>query len=113
MIAIIGLPSLALIHFALYNFSLQSELWGAVVISVLFWTLANEVCTVDEAKSVYPLVGIAANIALVLAGTFVKTVSNVYAAGSTQIMLNWLVTGIVASTGIMFITKAASVVFVK
>lgn len=23
-----------------------AELWGAVVISVLFWTLANEVCTI-------------------------------------------------------------------
>lgn len=36
-----------------WTFSLfycASELWGSVVISVLFWSLANEVCTVDEAK---------------------------------------------------------------
>jgi len=33
--------------------------------SVLFWTLANDVCTVDEAKSVYPLMGIWANVAQV------------------------------------------------
>lgn len=36
-----------------WTFSLfycASELWGSVVISVLFWSLANEVCTVTEAK---------------------------------------------------------------
>ena len=53
----------------------MAELWGAVVISVLFWTLANEVCTVKEAKTIYPLMGIAANVALVAAGNFMKLVS--------------------------------------
>ncbi len=56
-------------------FFLMAELWGAVVISVLFWTLANEVCTVKEAKTIYPLMGIAANVALVAAGNFMKLVS--------------------------------------
>ena len=56
-------------------FFLVAELWGAVVISVLFWTLANEVCTVKEAKTIYPLMGIAANVALVAAGNFMKLVS--------------------------------------
>ena len=55
-------------------FFLVAELWGAVVISVLFWTLANEVCTVKEAKAIYPLMGIAANMALVAAGNFMKLV---------------------------------------
>ncbi len=44
---------------------LALQLWGAVVISVLFWTLANEVCSVAEARTVYPMMGIAANFALV------------------------------------------------
>ena len=56
-------------------FFLMAELWGAVVISVLFWTLANEVCTVKEAKTIYPLMGIAANVALVAAGNFMKLVN--------------------------------------
>lgn len=56
-------------------FFLVAELWGAVVISVLFWTLANEVCTVKEAKTIYPLMGIAANVALVAAGHFMKLVN--------------------------------------
>ncbi len=45
-----------------------AELWGSVVISVLFWSLANEVCNVTEARAVYPLMGIAANVALVRGG---------------------------------------------
>lgn len=51
-----------------WSFSLffcLAELWGSVVISVLFWGLANEVCSVSEARAVYPLMGIAANVALV------------------------------------------------
>ena len=35
----------------------------------------DQVCTVQEAKTVYPLVGIAANCALVVAGNFMKLVN--------------------------------------
>lgn len=84
-----------------------AELWGSVVISVLFWSLANEVVTVDEAKSVYPLMGISANVALVLAGTYVKHVSHVIAAGSTQSMLYYLVGAILGMTLTMYAAKAA------
>ena len=57
-------------------FFCAGELWGGVVISVLFWTLANEVCSVSDAKTIYPLMGIAANIALVVAGNYMKFVNN-------------------------------------
>ena len=66
-------------HWTYSLFFCLAELWGAVVISVLSWSLANEVCTVDEAKTVYPLVGIAANCALVLAGNVMKYVNRVVA----------------------------------
>lgn len=94
-----------------WTFSLfycSAELWGSVVISVLFWSLANEVCTVAEAKSVYPLMGIAANIALVLSGSFVKLVNRLpsVAAGSTHVMLSTLVGGILAMTAFMMLSKA-------
>eukprot|EP00889_Picochlorum_renovo_P007821 jgi/Picre1/34851/NNA_002317.t1 len=92
-----------------WTFSLfycAAELWGSVVISVLFWSLANEVCTVSEAKSVYPLMGIAANVALVLSGNFVKLVNTHIAAGSTYVSLCWLVGGIVSMTSFMALAKA-------
>eukprot|EP00238_Polyblepharides_amylifera_P000961 CAMPEP_0196570730 /NCGR_PEP_ID=MMETSP1081-20130531/890_1 /TAXON_ID=36882 /ORGANISM="Pyramimonas amylifera, Strain CCMP720" /LENGTH=542 /DNA_ID=CAMNT_0041887339 /DNA_START=237 /DNA_END=1865 /DNA_ORIENTATION=- len=59
-----------------------AELWGTVVISIGFWTLANEVCSVEEAKSVYPLLGISANFALIVAGNYIKWINGAYKGGN-------------------------------
>jgi ATP/ADP translocase len=76
-----------------------AELWGSVVIAVLFWTLANDVCTVDEAKTVYPMMGISANVALVAAGNYMKLVTgSVLKGASTQVFLQTMVTTIVATS---------------
>lgn len=53
-------------------FYVMAELWGSVVVSVLFWGFANQICTVDEAKQFYPLFGLGANVALVFSGRTVK-----------------------------------------
>ena len=39
-----------------------------MVLSVLFWGQANAVMNVKEAKKYYPLFGIGANVALLVAG---------------------------------------------
>ncbi|TYI40283.1 hypothetical protein ES332_A02G151100v1 [Gossypium tomentosum] len=57
-------------------FYVMAELWGSVVISVLFWGFANQITTVDEAKRFYPLFGLGANIALIFSGRTVKYFSN-------------------------------------
>ncbi|XP_031488303.1 ADP,ATP carrier protein 2, chloroplastic-like [Nymphaea colorata] len=57
-------------------FYVMAELWGSVVISVLFWGFANQITTVDEAKQFYPLFGLGANIALIFSGRTVKFFSN-------------------------------------
>lgn len=56
-------------------FYVAAELWGSVVVSVLFWGFANEVTTVQEAKKYYPLFGLMANVALIFSGQYVKLVS--------------------------------------
>lgn len=56
-----------------------AELWGSVVVSLLFWGFANEVTTVEEAKKYYPLFGLGANIALIFSGQYVRFVSDVRA----------------------------------
>jgi len=93
-------------HWTFSLFYCAAELWGSVVISVLFWSLANEVCTVSEAKTVYPLMGIAANVALVLSGSFVKYVNGSLAT-STQASLSFLVAAVVGMTGVMAAAKWA------
>mmetsp|Transcript_47219 Transcript_47219/g.57168 ORF Transcript_47219/g.57168 Transcript_47219/m.57168 type:complete len:596 (+) Transcript_47219:111-1898(+) len=57
-------------------FYVMAEMWGSVVASLLFWSFANEVTTVDEAKKYYPLFGLGANVALIVSGQYVKWVSN-------------------------------------
>eukprot|EP00172_Hildenbrandia_rubra_P003535 Plantae.Rhodophyta-Hildenbrandia_rubra.ctg5792.p1 GENE.Plantae.Rhodophyta-Hildenbrandia_rubra.ctg5792~~Plantae.Rhodophyta-Hildenbrandia_rubra.ctg5792.p1 ORF type:complete len:663 (+),score=109.05 Plantae.Rhodophyta-Hildenbrandia_rubra.ctg5792:295-2283(+) len=54
-----------------------AELWGSVVVSLLFWGFANEVTTVEEAKKYYPLFGLGANVALVFSGQYVRFVSDI------------------------------------
>ncbi|ERM97094.1 hypothetical protein AMTRI_Chr05g72590 [Amborella trichopoda] len=57
-------------------FYVMAELWGSVVVSVLFWGFANQITTVDEAKQFYPLFGLGANVALIFSGRTVKYFSN-------------------------------------
>ena len=45
-----------------------SELWGSIVLFVLFWGFANQVTRVEEAKRFYGLFGIGANFSGVAAG---------------------------------------------
>lgn len=86
-----------------------AELWGTVMISVLFWTLANNVCTIKEAKTVYPMMGIPANIAVVAGGNFIKLMNNTVLAGcSTQTFLQAMVAAILTSSGVMIAVRYLS-----
>lgn len=58
-------------------FYTMAELWGSVVVSLLFWGFANEVTTVPEAKKYYPLFGLGANVALIFSGQYVRFVSSI------------------------------------
>ena len=49
-------------------FYCSAELWGDVVLSLLFWGLANETTTLSEAPLLYPLFGIGANVGQTLSG---------------------------------------------
>ena len=49
-------------------FYILSELWGSVVLSMLFWQFANEITKVTEAKRFYGLFGMVGNLGLILSG---------------------------------------------
>jgi ATP:ADP antiporter, AAA family len=72
------------------TFFCVAELWGPVVISVLFWGLANDACTVDEAKSTYPLLAIGANVALISAGAFIRAVNGWLPTEGAAACAQWL-----------------------
>jgi ATP:ADP antiporter, AAA family len=56
-------------------FYVFSELWGDVVLSLLFWGLANETTSLHDAAIIYPLLGIGANIAQASSGFMMKWVT--------------------------------------
>ena len=49
-------------------FYVISELWGSIVMSVLFWGFANEVTKITEARRFYSVFGIGSNLAAIAAG---------------------------------------------
>lgn len=50
------------------TFYAMSELWGAIVLNVGFWSFVNDVTHVNEAKRFYPVMGICLNISGIVAG---------------------------------------------
>jgi ATP/ADP translocase len=52
--------------FSLYY--IVSELWGSAGIPLLFWTCANDVTPIDQAKRLYSLFGLLGNLAPIASG---------------------------------------------
>lgn len=46
----------------------MAELWGNIILSLLFWGFANEVSNIKEAKRFYALIGISLNCASIFSG---------------------------------------------
>lgn len=68
-------------------FYVMAELWGSVVVSVLFWGFANQITTVNEAEQFYPLFGLGANVALIFSGQAVKYFSQVRNATTSHLCI--------------------------
>lgn len=58
-------------------FYVLAELWGSVMLSLMFWGFANDISKVHEAKRFYALFGIGANIALLVSGPAIILVSDI------------------------------------
>ena len=55
-------------HWTLSLFYVIAELWSGVVLSTLFWGIANEVTRIKEAKRFYGVFGISSNFAALVVG---------------------------------------------
>ncbi len=58
-------------------FYVLAELWGSVMLSLVFWGFANDITRVVEAKRFYALFGIGANLALLVSGPAIIYVSGI------------------------------------
>ncbi len=55
-------------NWAFALFYIMSELWGSVMLSLMFWQLANEIVSIEQAKRFYPFFGFFGQIGLIAAG---------------------------------------------
>ncbi|MCB1081883.1 MAG: NTP/NDP exchange transporter [Chlamydiia bacterium] len=96
-------------HWSFTLFYVMAELWGTAIMSVLFWTFANEIMTVKDAKRFYGILGVGANISAIFAGEIAILVSGqLFDLSSFFGADPWgqslgLVTTIVVATGILSI----------
>jgi AAA family ATP:ADP antiporter len=61
-------------------FYTMSELWGSIMLSLLFWQFANEITRTKEAARFYGLFGLLANFALILSGFVLTWSASIQAA---------------------------------
>lgn len=83
-------------------FYVLSELWGSVVLSLLFWQFANDIVKMQEAKRFYSLFGVISNFALIASGIAVQYFSDIRShvpegVDPWGITLNYLMGAIVVS----------------
>ncbi len=105
-----SIPALRFI-FALWGswsysiFYIMSELWGSVVVSLLFWQFANEITRTREAARFYPLFPFLGNFALMLSGPtiyYFSKIEHLYPEGTDVwgVSLNYLM-GTVVVMGVL------------
>ncbi len=90
-------------------FYVMSELWGSVALSLVLWGFVNDITRVTEAKRFYTLLGLGANVALLISGPLIMHFANVRAklppeVDAWGVTLNYLMTSVVvAGILLMFI----------
>ncbi len=60
-------------HWTFALFYVLSELWGSIVLTVLFWGFANEVTRIGDAKRFYAVLCVGGNLAAVVGGQLPQT----------------------------------------
>lgn len=78
-------------HWMNAAFYVFAELWGVVVINLLFWTFANQICTVSEAKRFYTLFSAAGDLGAVVSAPLMWH-SKLLSAGSFDIRVSYVLT---------------------
>jgi len=87
-------------------FYCMAELWGDVMLSLQFWMLANATTREEDAPLLYPLFGLGANAAQMVAGRLLKYMPALMAGTNYDVQLQAL-TGAFLFTGIVTLVAHA------
>jgi AAA family ATP:ADP antiporter len=66
------------------SFYVMAELWGSMMVSLMFWRFANDVTSLKESKRFYSMFGFVANGALIVSGICLKSISGGESSGGDQ-----------------------------
>ncbi len=81
-------PFIILEHWSASLFYIMSELWGSVMLSLMFWQFANHIYKVSEAKKTYTIFGAIGQVGLIAAG-YAQAYFSVANAGKADPTLAW------------------------
>ncbi len=73
-------------------FYVMSELWGTMIMTVLFWGFANEITSIKDAKRFYAILGVGANVASIFSGQISILLSKgvlTFSFGSSNNLDSW------------------------
>lgn len=76
-----------------------SEMYGSVVLSLLFWSFSNDICSIEEAQMLYPILNMTGSVSLVVLGVLLA-VADPYLAQNKDLFLQ-LSLGIVVVLGVL------------
>ena len=65
-------------HWAHSLFFVTAELWGQIVIFILYWSFVNQICTVKEAKRTYTLFIAVGDLAMIVTGPLMNYYARKY-----------------------------------
>lgn len=83
-------------------FFLMAELWGQVVIALLFWSFANQISTVYEASRFYPLFSAGGHIGVIASGPIIWYYSQTFSEHHFSSTVEYLM-GIVTLIGLSIV----------
>lgn len=97
-------------------FYVFSESWVAIMLSITFWQIANHICSIEESKRFYPLLGLAAQfglmIAAILSRTFVAEGAN-WQPTLNHVTVSIVLAGILLSLCMVFLGKIIGIEFLN
>jgi ATP:ADP antiporter, AAA family len=100
-------PLMMLEHWDICSFYIISEMWGVIMLSLVYWQLANATNTVTEAKKFYVLYGAIGQIGLMFGGWVAMEIGHLYPStlpNVWQLKVNWLVSSVlIASSALLFL----------